>query len=446
MKHLIFGLGKSGNATAKYLARREAVIVSDDKIESFEALKNIPNIQFKAVDEINWEEVKDLILTPGVPLNHPEPHKIVALARKNNKEIYCDIELFARELKSRENSKIIGITGTNGKSTTTALTYHIFKSAGANVELGGNIGFPVMELPVEDNKIYVFEISSFMLDLMPSTCVNTAIITNVTPDHIDRHGTIENYIESKKQIFNLQNEGDFAILNLDNDVTQKIYDARKNANENSKLIGVSLSEKHHDCFTFSGEEIFYNGLKYHVGVVAKLPGDHNKQNIVCAFAAAFLNGINSDEIIKAIHSFGGLQHRMQTDGTHKNIRFVNDSKATNADSTSHALKAFDNIFWLAGGVAKDGGIETLVEFFPKISKAYLFGKCRDDFAKTLDEFKLPYVKFETMKEAFFAAAKDASSSSKPSPVVLLSPATASFDQFKNFEHRGEVFEEMVEGL
>ncbi len=407
----VFGLGLSGIATMKYLTRKGAEFIAfDDNQKSIsEISKKYPEFKDKICDLDNdlWQEIDYLILSPGIPLTLPFSHKVVKIAHKVNAKIICDIELLYLD---NSDLYFIGITGTNGKSTTTALITHILKYNGIDAVAGGNIGIPVLDIDTSNkDKVLVVEASSYQLDLMDKTKFNIALFLNITPDHLDRHGNMENYKKSKYRIFKHQTNNDHAIIN-------------------SNLDQLSNS------ISFSAKDL----IKYNIPHNTSLLGEHNQENLAASIACCLKYGLSIEQIIAAIPSFVGLKHRMQYLGVNNGVTFINDSKATNADSTSKALSSFDNIIWIVGGVAKEGGIELLKEHFPKVKQALLIGRSSDEFSKTL-EGKVKWKKCEDLENAFKEACKIA----REGDVVLLSPACASFDQWKNFEKRGEAFIDMV---
>lgn len=418
----VFGLGKAGKSAVAALVNSGAeVFAADDNLKLFDGFKEkYPQVQFQNPIEFDWKKISELVLSPGVPLTHPEPHKVVNLARTNSCEIICDIELLYR---ASPKVTYVGITGTNGKSTTTALIGHIL---GKRAVVGGNIGTPASDLELSGKQICVLEVSSYQLDLLKETKFNISVLLNITPDHLDRHGGMEGYIESKKKIFDRQTSSDTAIIAVDDSYTSKIYEDLK-VSTGAEVVSISLD----DNFDF--------------GDLPCLPGQHNKQNIVAAYTVCKSLGVEEKEIIQGIRSFPGLDHRMQIIREIQGVRFVNDSKATNAVATEKALSSFENIYWIAGGKAKEGGIKSLQPLFNKIKKVYLMGECEDKFSETLLG-KVEFEKCHDLKNATQMACKEALESSKEFPVVLLSPAAASFDQFKSFEERGELFCSLVGDL
>ena len=453
--YIVYGLGISGISTAKFLQTNKLNIVATD--DNPEVLKNnitkYPNINFKLPNEISYNNSSIISFAPGIPLYFPKPHSILEIVKKYNCKLSCDLEIFYKF--NQKNNFFVGITGTNGKSTTTALTGFIFKELNFQAEIGGNIGIPCFDLPQnQQNFNYIFETSSYQLDLMNDVAFNISALLNITPDHIDRHGSLENYIESKKRIFQNQTASDYAIIGFDNNITKNIYNEFINNNNfKAKLIAISNHQILENGISILQNQIHINifSQKFTFDFTPILKGDHNLQNIASALAISCCklhrdNNFNQDnilKIIKIIEKFKGLKHRMQLVDKTDNISFINDSKATNADSTENALKAFENIFWIVGGRAKEGGIESLKPYFNKIYKAYLIGESSAIFAKFLQQNNVNFTLCETLENAFKTSVKDAESCDLLIKNILLSPACASFDQWKNFEERGDFFCKLV---
>lgn len=445
----VFGLGMSGISAAKALMAGGAdVCCCDDRDDGKKAavLNGLPYADLKTAD---WRSFSALVLAPGVPLTHPKPHWTVELARAAGVEIIGDTELFFRAHQDAgSKAKIVAITGTNGKSTTTALIAHCLQSAGVKTELGGNIGRPVLDLaPFEDDKIYVIEFSSYQIDLTPSLSPTVAILLNITPDHLDRHGSLEGYAATKAKIFGKLTPQALGVIGLDDEPCRNIAEE---LNGPYSLCPISIAD-------ISGQGIhFQNGQLTEVKdgqpvtslsllEMPTLRGTHNAQNAAASYAACKFLGQDAAQIEMGLKTFPGLAHRMEILGNAGQTLFVNDSKATNADAASKALSSFKNIFWIAGGLAKEGGIESLEPFHQNITKAYLVGQCSSVFAKSL-QGKVPYEECGTLENAVAMAAADAAKSSATEPVVLLSPAAASFDQFPNFMLRGDAFRSAVTAI
>lgn len=430
-KVAILGMGKSGRASAEFFLEKgyEVIIYDDNKsnLESFEDKYNI-------LEPEDWpfKELESVIFSPGIPHNLPEPYRAAELARKHNVEIICDIEVLYRH--KPKDSKIIAITGTNGKSTTTALIYHILKECGIDVEIGGNFGVAALSLDLKTKgKTYVIETSSFQLDLCNKAFFDISILLNITPDHLERYVTMDKYGLAKRRIFEGQNENCSSIICIDQPITENI----------AKWVNKNVKSKKHffSCNEFNLDNSSYKALQ----------GEHNKQNIIAALYAVHDAGITDDgKIFDAIASFKGLKHRANLVYETEFVKFINDSKATNADATEPALRTFNNIFWLAGGIAKAGGIESLKKYFSKIKKAYFYGKAKDNFASYFEEAGFEnFEVLENFESAVNLAKKEAEEFCKNKDnkaCVLLSPACASFDEFESFEARGEKFEQIIQNL
>ena len=444
----VFGLGRSGLSSALALKNSGAnVSVWDDsEISRMRALD--AGLELVDLYDADWSACSALVLSPGVALNYPEPHDIVRLARKNGIEIIGDIELLAR---SNLNARVIGITGTNGKSTTTALIGHLLQNAGHSVQVGGNFGVPVLDLEfMNELGNYVLEMSSYQLDLTHSLVFDVALLLNISMDHLDRHGGINGYISSKKRIFNKQGNSHTAIIGIDGAASRNIYEELKNIGLKN-IIGIS------------GEQPIPGGVYVHSGIlfdcteegsaiavidlaqIPSLPGVHNAQNIAAAYAAARTCGIEREAIISGMASFQGLAHRQELLAVIDGVAYVNDSKATNGESAARAISCYGNVYWIAGGRAKEGGIEAIRPYLDRVCHAYLIGETANDFARNLEN-EIPVTVSGDLSCAVGEARTHALAETGDGAVVLLSPACASFDQFENFESRGEAFRELVNAL
>jgi len=428
----IFGLGKTGMAAYESL-KGIAKIVCYDQQESSREIFTVKYGSHDLADLLDpkWLNIDRLLLSPGIPLSHA----IVKIAQSHNIPITSDIDLLFEESSPQAN--FIAVTGTNGKSTTTAITGHILKSNSFDYPAGGNIGIPALSMELDKNG-YVLELSSFQLDLLKNFKAKIAILLNITPDHLDRHGTMEHYTEVKKKIFARMEEDSWIIINVDNDITRQIFERLTKENKvpfsTQQILdrGVSIQDN-----------IIYDNIFEPINISLPLNkylrGNHNSENILASYAASRIIGVAPEQIIAAISRFQGLPHRMQYIGNIQDIDFYNDSKATNSDAASKSISALDNIYWLAGGVSKESGIEELAPLFNKIKKAYLFGQDKELFAKTLKD-KVDFVICEDLEMAFNLAFNDACINiSLERKNILLAPTCASFDQFKSFEHRGEEF-------
>jgi UDP-N-acetylmuramoylalanine--D-glutamate ligase len=446
-KVAVFGLGGSGLASAQALKVGGADVVGfDDSAASLEKAK-AAGIATEDLSNIDWSGVSALLLAPGVPLTHPEPHWSAKLAKKAGAEVIGDVELFCRERRAlAPNSPFVAITGTNGKSTTTALIHHLLKSAGRAADLGGNIGTAVLTLePPAADRAHVVECSSYQIDLAPTIDPRVGIFINISEDHLDRHGTIEHYAAVKERLVaGVQNDG-AAVIGVDDEWCAAA--AERVAAKGKNVVRISARRRLPDgIYAEEGRIVRAAGGKSEtiatLDGIGSLRGVHNAQNACCAAASALALGLSPQQIQAGLRSFPGLAHRMEQVGRKGAVLFVNDSKATNADSSAQALASFTDMFWIAGGKPKTGGITSLDQFFPRVRKAYLIGEAAEEFARTLDG-KVPYEMTGTIDRAVEASARDAAASGLKEPVVLLSPACASFDQFRNFEVRGDHFRELV---
>ena len=423
-KVVVLGLGKTGRSVVDALTKSGCnVIAFDDKTVPY-----------------NGEELGNidaLVVSPGVPFFWPKIHPLVRAAKDKLIPVISDLDLF-----SAVNTKpIIGITGTNGKSTVTALTGHILKENGYNVEVGGNFGNPILSLN-ENADVFVLELSSYQLELSVNPKINVAVSLNITPDHLHRHGGMAGYITAKQKIFSRSN---FDVIGVDD--------------EHSKIISEFLEEVGHKVLRISGNRLddgiigwggdklydFSNSEKGFIcSTTEYLEGNHNKQNIAATYAALKSFGLTKEQFLKGLNSFKGLEHRQEI--VCKEIApalVINDSKATNADAVEQAFLRFSdkNIIWIAGGLPKEGGISSLQKYFGSIKKAFLIGQAENEFYDLLVKNDVESEKCTELKIAVQKALSEAANS--PNAVVLFSPACASFDQFKSFEERGRIFKEYV---
>jgi UDP-N-acetylmuramoylalanine--D-glutamate ligase len=449
-KVAVFGLAGSGLVAASALFAGGADVVgwddSKDRI-AHAASTGIPVVDLR---ELDWTKIAALVLAPGVPFTHPAPHWSVGLARAMAVEVIGDIELFCRERRAHApDAPFIAVTGTNGKSTTTALVAHICAEAGFDAQLGGNIGTAILSLaPPQAGRVHAIECSSFQIDLAPSINPSIGILINLTEDHLDRHGTMGNYAAVKERLIAGVGQNGTAIVGVDDNWGQAIADRAGRAG--CRVVRVSVRHPLAYGIYLEAERIVEatGGTALEIaqlGNIGSLRGRHNAQNAACAVAAALALGVDRRAIQAGLQSFPGLAHRMEEVGRKEAVLFINDSKATNADSAAQALACFGNIFWIAGGKPKTDGIESLSGYFPRIRKAYLIGAAAEEFAKTLDG-KVDHVTVGTLDRAVEEAARDAAASGLDHPVVLLSPACASYDQFESFEARGALFHDLVQRL
>ncbi len=445
----VLGLGRSGGAAARALAAAGARVFAWDDAEDRRGGATQHDLPLTDLSAADWNDISALVLSPGIPLTHPAPHPVVASAQAANCPVIGDMELFA--LSGLPNP-VVAVTGTNGKSTTTALIGHLLEAAGRDCLVGGNIGKAVLDLPVlERDGVYVLEMSSYQLDLTRTLRPLVALLLNIAPDHLERHGTMQRYVEIKAGIFSRQETGDTAVIGLDDDFCSEIsvkLRARSASHPSPRVVPVSLLCPVHGG-VFVGNGVLYDAIDGDATVVADLtaietlPGAHNWQNAAAAYATVRALGVDGAIAAPALATFPGLAHRQELVATLDGLQFVNDSKATNTDATARALACYERIYWIAGGQAKAGGIAALAEFFPRVQKAYLIGEAADEFAGTL-EGQVDFEKSGTLEAAVAGAARDARNDERGA--VLLSPAAASFDQFADFEARGEAFRVQVQNL
>jgi UDP-N-acetylmuramoylalanine--D-glutamate ligase len=444
----VFGLGGSGLATCEALLAGGAIVAAWDDGEASRAKAAAKGIALVDLHGADWSGFAALILSPGVPLTHPEPHWTVKAASAAGIEVIGDVELFCRERhRLAPDAPFVAITGTNGKSTTTALVAHVLRQAGFDVQMGGNIGTAILSLePPAAGRAHVVECSSYQIDLAPSLDPTVGILLNVTPDHLDRHGTMEHYAGVKARL--VAGSGT-AVIGVDDDWCRAIAD-RLQA-EGRPVIRISVEGPLPEGLWAAEGGLVWScdGADRRVADLAgigSLRGLHNAQNAAAALAAATRLGVAPEVAQAGLRSFPGLAHRMEQVGRLGRVLFVNDSKATNADAAEKALASFPSgIFWIIGGLSKEGGIAPLAPFFDRIEKAYLIGKASDEFAATLDG-RVPFERCVTLDRAVEAATADAAASRSAEPVVLLSPACASFDQYPNFEVRGARFRDLVRAI
>lgn len=477
----LFGLGISGFSAASALKAGGAeVIVFDDTPSRCQEAEGqgLEVVDLKTAD---WDKIEALVLSPGVPLTHPKPHWVVEKARAAFVPVIGDTELFFSEYLKRgaglgashqesESDRVIVITGTNGKSTTTALTTHILKEAGGCAVMGGNIGYGVLDMPdFGSGHIYVLEMSSYQIDLTPSLKPTAAGLLNISPDHIDRHGTVENYAAVKARIFDQLQSDDrgtghdnrafgLGVLSMDDSYCRMIAREMPScgrfayvSSEHGIGSGAVISE--------TGFQLFEDGeliAEVDLSDARSLRGRHNAQNAAFAFLLAREVLADEAKLVEGLMTFPGLAHRMKEVGRLEveglRVLFINDSKATNADASQQALKSFEQIYWIAGGRAKEGGIESLVPYLGGVRRAFLIGEAAESFAKTLASAGIDYEISGDIETAVTAAKAAAETSARvretalDEAAVLLSPAAASFDQYPNFEVRGAAFETHVKEI
>lgn len=451
----VLGLGRSGLATARALQAGEATpIVWDDNADARAKAETEGFICRDLTRTGAFDGVAALIVSPGIPHLYPAPNKVIAAALDLGVPIDNDIGLFFRSYATPDWDdfdivpRVVCITGSNGKSTTTALVHHILEEAGRPCQMAGNIGRGVLDIdPAQDGEVVVLELSSYQTDLARSLTPDVAVFTNLSPDHLDRHGGMGGYFAAKRRLF-AEGGPDRAVIGVDEAEGRYLAGQMSEGPQDDRVIRVSSGTKL-EAFGWSvfarkgylsewrrGKQVASIDLRE----VKGLPGTHNHQNACAAFAAVRALGIGPKVIEAAFHSFAGLPHRSQTVREKAGVRFVNDSKATNVDAAGKALQAFARIRWIAGGVAKDGGIAALQPHLGSVVKAYLIGKSAAEFSGQLGS--TPFAICETMSEAVKLAAAEA----EAGEVVLLAPAAASFDQYADFEERGNDFSKLVLAL
>ncbi len=440
----VFGLGRSGLACVAALAAsgNQLVAWDDDATPRAAAQELGVGIRNLLMD---FGAPARLIISPGVPLTHPAPHAIVKAARTHGCAVLGDMDLFAMALEAsgkRDKATLIGITGTNGKSTTTALIGHMLQQAGLDVHIGGNIGTPVLELPMpsDEGTVYVLELSSYQLDLNRQLVCDMGVLLNMTPDHLDRHGDMAGYQAAKEVLFANDNCAALRVMGVDDAASREIV--ARQAKRKFPLMRIAGTHTDADIYYADGC-LWQKDMKLlEMADCPALAGAHNGQNAAAALAIGRKLGLDMRTLTDSLASFAGLAHRLQPVARHGEVRFVNDSKATNAEATRHALAAFDNIYWIVGGVAKAGGLAGLNPFYGHVRAAYLIGEAADIFAAELQD-SVPTHMAGTLEQALMQAADEAYAE-QTDATVLLSPACASFDQFENFEARGAAFCAAVE--
>ena len=442
----VFGLARSGLSAARALAAGGARVLAWDDNGGRRADAAGAGVALVEPDRLDWSRISALVLSPGVPLTHPAPHPVVRQARAAGVEVIGDIELLGRSVRA---VRLVGVTGTNGKSTTTALIGHLLAAAGLAPQVGGNLGTPALDLErLEPGGVYVLELSSYQLDLTTTLAFNVAVLLNVTADHIDRHGDLDGYIAAKTRIFARQQPRHAAVVAVDDRHTQAI--ARRLEGASARLIRVSArTALERGVFVHDGH--LFDAIEgparrvCDLTPIVTLTGAHNWQNAAAAYAAGRALGVDAQVLAAALPSYPGLAHRLEQVATIAGVRFVNDSKATNAAAAAQALACFDPIYWIAGGRAKEGGLAGLEPFFDRIKHAFVIGEAGESFARQLDG-RVAVTRSGDLATAVRDAWHKARAECRAGAVVLLSPACASFDQFANFEARGDAFRALVTAL
>ena len=436
---VVMGLGKSGTATARALLASGAGIMAWDDNEAARRLGSEAAVPIRDPMTIDLAKADLVVWSPGIPHTHPQPHALAEKARAAGVPVVCDVELLAR---AKPDHRFLAVTGTNGKSTTTTLLAHVLEQAGLPVAAGGNLGTAALDLPeLPGDGRYVLELSSYQLELVQSLKIGVGILLNITPDHLGRHGGMAGYIAAKRRLFDFITPGGAAVIGVDDGACKSM--AAELARLGLRVVPVSVKTELAEGVSAPDGVLLDNGKPVcDLKDFPRLPGRHNWQNACAVYAAARAEGIAPKIIVAALESYPGLAHRQELVGEADGIAWINDSKATNADAVEKALVCYDQIYWILGGQAKEGGIMALEPYFGRIQHAFLIGEASDSFAATL-EGKVRFTRCVTLAKAVAAARNLAVSDAIPGAVVLLSPACASWDQFKSFEDRGDTFRELV---
>ncbi|MBC7635263.1 MAG: UDP-N-acetylmuramoyl-L-alanine--D-glutamate ligase [Acetobacteraceae bacterium] len=433
LRFAVVGLGKNGLPVARRLVAMGALVTAWDDSAAARAAAIGLDVRMPEMARLDA-----LVLSPGIPHRLPRPHPIAAMAIAAGVPILSDVELLYRAVRrAGSQSRFVGVTGTNGKSTTTALLAHIIAGTGRPMAAGGNLGVAALDLPLlGDDGIYVIEMSSYMLERLATLRFNAAVMLNLSPDHLDRHGDMAGYARAKRSIFDRQTDGDLAVVGIEDDLSRAMA---------AELQAVTIAGQRRADFWADGTLLQdKTGVIVDLAQARALPGAHNAQNAAAASAMALHLGLSRAEIAAGIISYPGLPHRQEDVGSIAGVRFINDSKATNADSTARAMVCYDRFILFAGGQAKDGGILPLATYFPRIALALLIGRDARILAATLAEPGVPHRCVDTLAEATeqaWQAARDG-----VAPVVLLSPACASWDQFTGYDQRGDMFRDQVAAI
>lgn len=420
-RYAVLGLARSGRASVEALVESGASVLAwDNRKEARTAVADKVKLgDLLGADLAGYDGV---VISPGVPLNR---HPIKAHADQAGVPIVGDIELFAQARSALPPHRVVGVTGTNGKSTTTALIHHIVRTAGLPSTMAGNIGYPILgQDPLPAGGVYVLELSSFQIDLTRSLDCDAAVLLNISPDHLDRYPSLERYALSKAELFRMQSPGHAAVIAADDNETRRI----------ASLTWLTQRPSE-DLILVHGSDIEDQSRW------PALQGPHNAQNVAAAVAAALALGMTAEVIATALETYRALPHRMELVAEKNGVRFINDSKATNPESAAPALAAFPKVHWIVGGLPKSEELGPCEYYLDHVRAAYTIGEAGPMFGRLLRD-KVPVKQCELLIEAVRCAAQAA----VPGDVVLLSPACASFDQFRDYEARGEAFRAAVEAL
>lgn len=449
--YAVLGLGRSGRTAALALQASGHPVWAWDDSESARASAAAEGVSLQDPAACDLAQAEALVLSPGIPHTFPQPHPLAARARALDVPIVGDIDLLFR---AQPQATYIGITGTNGKSTTTALIGHVLTAAGADVRVGGNLGPPALGFaPMNAKSICVLEVSSYQLELTPHLVFNLAVMLNISPDHLGRHGGIDGYIAAKRHIFDAPPAGAVAVIGVDDAACRTI--CTELAQQGDHRVLVVSGERRVGGGAYVEDRLLFDAIDFDGKAVADLeearalPGAHNGQNAAAAYAVARALGIDTELAVQAILDFPGLPHRQERIAVVGGVAYVNDSKATNGDAAVRALLSYQGIHWIAGGRPKEDGLSATLSVLDRVRHVYLIGEAEAAFAAEL-EGRVPYTRCGTLSQAFAAAhtaaEADVRSGVVAESVVLLSPACASFDQFRDFEARGDAFRRLVEEI
>ncbi len=444
----LLGVAASGRGTIAALRNADITVYAwDDKEEGRTMASALGAIVHELNDDV-LKQCRFLVVTPGIPTHYPAPHPVVARAKELNLKIVCDIDLLWRVAPD---ATYVAITGTNGKSTTTALIAHILKECGKSVAVGGNLGPAALGLPMMNSPddIYVLELSSYQLELCPAARFDHTIFLNLTPDHLDRYANMNEYGGAKSNILRprVGSRPQSAVVGLDSPETAQIFSTQSGLTAR-QFIPISGTERCLSGVSVIGRVLYddIHNQRFDITPARALPGPHNGQNAAAAYAICLQLGLKPAEIVFNLINFPGLAHRQQYITTINGIDIVNDSKATNTDAATKALACYDNIYWIAGGQNKDLNMADILPFKQRIQGAYLIGDVMDKMAEWCRANGVPHIKSQTMNQALQDALSEASKDRRRPATILLAPACKSFDQFKNFEDRGDKFIAMANAI
>jgi UDP-N-acetylmuramoylalanine--D-glutamate ligase len=447
-KVAVLGLGRSGLASAAALVASGAEVLAWDDNEGARLEADAAGVPISDPSRADWCGASLLVLSPGIPYEHPRPHPAVTAVRACGREVVGDVELLAR---AEPKAKLFGITGTNGKSTTTALVGHILHQAGRTAAVGGNIGTPALALEwLDADGFYVLELSSYQLETTFSLDCEVAMLLNISPDHLDRHGGWEGYVAAKRRIFNWQASHAHAVIGIDDPTCCAIFEDLR-ATDDRRVIPISGSRQAPGG-VYLADGCLIDDLDDRAERIIdmcdapRLPGPHNAQNAAAAYAACRSVGLSGEVIAEGLRTFSGLAHRQELVAVIEGVTYINDSKATNPDAAARALACYERIFWIAGGRAKEKGLTEIEPYLPHIVEAFLIGEAGESFARAL-RGKVAARQCGTLDKAVAQASETARREADGGTgVVLFSPACASFDQFADFEARGDAFRHLVKDL